>query len=170
MDSDKINRWLTLGANLGVLGGIALILIELDQNADLMRAQMVQERANHLVEKYDAIIHSEFWPKIAAMQANADNRGNWVSSLSAEDYQRVLHTYYREINDIRNQHYQYHQGYLPQEIWDAASRGQITRMILLAKALNRPESLIGDTEFHAHLRSIAAEENLPIPDADGRWK
>lgn len=167
MNSNKVNRWITLGANLGVLVGIILILLELNQNADLMRAQMVQERANHLVAKYDAIIHSEFWPKIAAMQANSDGRDDWVASLSPEDYQRVLYTYYREVNDIRNQHYQYHQGYLPQEIWDAASRGQIMRMIMLAKALNRPDDFKGDTEFQEHVRRIAVEENLPIPDADG---
>ncbi len=58
MDSGKVNQMLTLGANFGVLIGIILILIELNQNADLMRAQMTQERANHLVDKYDANIHS----------------------------------------------------------------------------------------------------------------
>ena len=39
MDSDRLNRWLTLGANLGVLVGIVLLLLELDQNRKLMRAK-----------------------------------------------------------------------------------------------------------------------------------
>lgn len=38
MDAEKVNRWLTLGANLGVLVGIVLILTELNQNSELMRA------------------------------------------------------------------------------------------------------------------------------------
>jgi hypothetical protein len=42
MASDKVNKWLTFGANIAVLIGIVLILIELGQNADLMRAQLAQ--------------------------------------------------------------------------------------------------------------------------------
>ena len=39
MDADRLNRWLTLGANIGVLLGIALLVVELRQNQDVMRAQ-----------------------------------------------------------------------------------------------------------------------------------
>lgn len=39
MESDRLNRWLTLGANLAVLLGIALLVLELRQNQDVMRAQ-----------------------------------------------------------------------------------------------------------------------------------
>ena len=39
MDSDRLNRWLTLGANIAVLVGIALLVVELRQNQDVMRAQ-----------------------------------------------------------------------------------------------------------------------------------
>jgi hypothetical protein len=114
MNSDQVNKWLTLGANLGVFVGIVLLLIELDQNSDLMRAQMVQERANSLVQKYDANIHSDYWPRIAASISSIENpEERNIDSLSPEDYQRVLNTYYREVNDLRNQHYQYREGYLP---------------------------------------------------------
>jgi len=43
LDSDRINRWLTLGANLGVLVGIILLVVELDQNRDMMRSQIRYE-------------------------------------------------------------------------------------------------------------------------------
>jgi hypothetical protein len=39
LDSDRHNRWLTLGANIAVLLGIALLVVELRQNQDVMRAQ-----------------------------------------------------------------------------------------------------------------------------------
>ncbi len=68
MDSNKVNRWLTLGANLGVLLGIILILIELNQNADLMKAQMTQARADNVLENIRERQHSDHWPKIAAKQ------------------------------------------------------------------------------------------------------
>ena len=39
MDTDKLNRWLTLAANIGVLIGIIILIVELRQNSQIMRAQ-----------------------------------------------------------------------------------------------------------------------------------
>ena len=39
MKTGRLNSWLTLGANIGVLIGIILLLVELDQNRQMMRAQ-----------------------------------------------------------------------------------------------------------------------------------
>ena len=38
MDSKRVDRWMTLGANIAVLIGIVLIIVELRQNHELMRA------------------------------------------------------------------------------------------------------------------------------------
>ena len=43
MDSDRLNRWMTLGANVAVLAGIVLLIVELDQNHDTVRAQTRNE-------------------------------------------------------------------------------------------------------------------------------
>ena len=40
MGSDRLGRWLTLGANLGVVLGLIILIVEVRQNADLTRAQM----------------------------------------------------------------------------------------------------------------------------------
>jgi hypothetical protein len=45
MDMDKLNRWMTLGANLGVLAGLLLLVLELSQSHDMMRAQTRHEIA-----------------------------------------------------------------------------------------------------------------------------
>ena len=45
MDSDKINRWLTLGANLGVLVGIVFLVLEMRQNSAIATAQVRLEYA-----------------------------------------------------------------------------------------------------------------------------
>ena len=39
MNTDRLNRWLTLDANNGVLIGIILLIVELDQNRNMVRAQ-----------------------------------------------------------------------------------------------------------------------------------
>ena len=50
MNADKLNRWLTLGANLGVIAGLILLVLELDQNRQMMRAQTRHEIAMGIVD------------------------------------------------------------------------------------------------------------------------
>ena len=44
MDSDRLNRWLSLGANVGVLVGIIFLAAEIRQNSNLARLQFSDER------------------------------------------------------------------------------------------------------------------------------
>ena len=46
MNADSVNKWLTLSTNIGVVIGLVLLLVELDQNADLVRAQIHQARSD----------------------------------------------------------------------------------------------------------------------------
>lgn len=50
MESDRVTRWLTIGANLGVLVGLLLLIAELAQNRDMMRAQIRHELAVGIVD------------------------------------------------------------------------------------------------------------------------
>ena len=45
MDSDRLNRWLTLAANTGVLVGIIFLAVEIRQNSELARMQLSDERS-----------------------------------------------------------------------------------------------------------------------------
>jgi hypothetical protein len=58
MKSDSVNRWLTLGANFGVLVGILLLLIELNQNSVIMKAQISNERADQGIKLFMSIAES----------------------------------------------------------------------------------------------------------------
>lgn len=40
MDMDRLNRWITLGANVGILIGLILVVYEIRQNSALVRAQI----------------------------------------------------------------------------------------------------------------------------------
>ena len=59
MKPDSINRWLTLGANFGVLIGIILLLVELNQNATIMKAQISNERASQAIDLFLSIAESQ---------------------------------------------------------------------------------------------------------------
>jgi hypothetical protein len=58
MKADAINRWLTLGANVGVLIGIILLVAELNQNSVLMRAQIFNERAGQAIDVFMPVAES----------------------------------------------------------------------------------------------------------------
>jgi hypothetical protein len=50
MDADRLARWLTLGANIAVLVGIILLVLELSQNRDMMRAQTRHELSMGIID------------------------------------------------------------------------------------------------------------------------
>ena len=58
MKADAVNRWLTLGANLGVLFGIILLIAELNQNSVLMRAQIFNDRADQGIDLFMSVSES----------------------------------------------------------------------------------------------------------------
>ena len=166
MDWDRVNRWLTLGANIGVLAGIILILTELNQNADLMRAQMSQSRADSLTARYADLMHSDYWPTILAKRNKAGSPDRWAASLTPEELERVKLYLYLEMNDLRNQYYQFKEGYLDESIWGTSSRGQIERLLpLLPYFLDRIQPL--EAEFLQAINDVAREEGLPLIRDDG---
>jgi hypothetical protein len=43
MLTDTVNRWLTLSANVGVIAGLILVAVQIDQNTRIMKAQIVND-------------------------------------------------------------------------------------------------------------------------------
>jgi len=50
VESDRLTRWITIGANLAVLAGLLLLIAELAQNREMMRAQIRHELAMGIVD------------------------------------------------------------------------------------------------------------------------
>ena len=103
MDSDRLNRWLTLGANIAVLVGIALLIIELGQNRDMMRAQIRNEIARGV---------SDFLPLVIDDREFADTlaRSGAGEPLTAAEEVQINAWYSMIFNYWQNVHYQYRQG------------------------------------------------------------
>jgi hypothetical protein len=55
MSAEKVNRWLTLGANFGVLIGILLLVVELSQNREMIRAQTRNDISQQLSNRLSMI-------------------------------------------------------------------------------------------------------------------
>jgi hypothetical protein len=59
MEIDKLNRWLTLAANIGVIAGILFLAVELQQNNELMAAQDRYNRYEVATRTFDFLISDE---------------------------------------------------------------------------------------------------------------
>jgi hypothetical protein len=93
MDSNKVNKWLTLIANIGVLFGLALVAFELRQNSDLMRIQINQARADAAMLSNEQLFNSPYLPSILL-------KAQQGSELSGEEQIRYIN-WFRAMN--RNQ-------------------------------------------------------------------
>ncbi len=160
MDGDKVNRWLTLSANIGVLIGIILILAELNQNADLMRAQMTQARGDNVMQTYREMMLSDHWVEIRAKGRAAPSTDAWIKSLSPVEYERVWYRQLMDYHDLRTQFYQYQSGYLDEQIWRSSSREQARRFMQSQTYFTFSEG-VDDPQFDEFLNEIARESGLP---------
>jgi len=68
MDTDRLNRWLTLVANLGVIAGIVFLAIEIRQNTATQELQMRMDRISGLMDPYfESPELVEVWAKVKAV-------------------------------------------------------------------------------------------------------
>jgi len=103
MKAKHVNRWLTLGANFGVLVGIILLLVELDQNSTMMRAQTRNEVSQGIVDLMSLSANNE---QLASLIRRADIG----EELTADEYLQFQHRSFALFRYLENLHYQYRQG------------------------------------------------------------
>jgi hypothetical protein len=103
MSYERHARWLALAGNLGALVGLLLIVLQLQQNRALMRAQIRHDLAMGIVELLNT-------PASNSQLASVLRRGQVGEALTPdEEYQFGLRTnaLLRYWEDV---HYQYRQG------------------------------------------------------------
>lgn len=108
MRADSVNRWLTLGANFGVLIGIILLLVELNQNATVMKAQISNERSGQAIGIFMTIAESQALSRIDALlqESGFPAETSAVSELTP-DQKRQFYWYLRaQLMRIENVLYQ----------------------------------------------------------------
>jgi hypothetical protein len=85
MDPEKLNRWLTLVANIGVIAGIIFLGVEIRQNSSMIRAQTRTQLAEEVTELFSVNMNDKDYADVLM-------RGNNLGELSAvEQYQYFRH-------------------------------------------------------------------------------
>ena len=85
---DRLNKWLTLGANVGVLIGILLLVYELNQNSELMRSQISNERSSQAIEMWLSVVESDELSEVLAILGSPPPYAVDVSSLSPSQFEK----------------------------------------------------------------------------------
>lgn len=107
MNLDKVNQWLTLVANLGVLVGLFLLVIELNQATHLAETDAYVNRLNQIQE---AAVNFSTSESLARIQVKARTEG--VNSLDPVELRRLFYWENSVLNRMSSQYYQYERGYL----------------------------------------------------------
>jgi len=103
LDTDRLNRWLTLGANIGVLLGLLLLALELNQNREMMRAQTRHDMAMGIVDLLQVPAGNE---QLADLMYRAETGGE----LTPQEQYRFNMRSNALLRYWENAHYQYRVG------------------------------------------------------------
>jgi hypothetical protein len=161
MTLDKINQWLSLIANFGVIAGIVFLGLEVQQNSNAIQAQTYQSRTEATQEMMIAIMDSE---RVAPLFAEIDtdlfpSDLQKIENLDPESRLRVMAFYYWTRLQIDNLLYQHERGFLDDEYRDEVIARAISGFAPIWKELDvlataRPE-------FRAAIEEYSKAEEKP---------
>lgn len=103
VNADKLNKWLALIANVAVVAGIVFLALELNQNSRMMKTQT----RNAITE---SILNFQFNAETSGLREIAYRANTDLSSLSADEKQKVFQLYVSNLRLWENIHYQYRNG------------------------------------------------------------
>ena len=137
-NTDKLNAWLTLGANLGVLVGLILLIVELDQNNDAVRAQIHQARSDNfesfMVELADT---EQLLPALTKFREAGGARDlSSLQKLDPSERTRVRTYYQGRLMGYDNLHFQYKNGFIDEELYNIRVVSTVRNLAPLWSELN----------------------------------
>jgi len=56
MNIERLSSWLQIAANLGILGGMVLVIFQLNQNSEILQAQMMSAESRSVIDQEMQII------------------------------------------------------------------------------------------------------------------
>lgn len=109
MKINGLNDWLNLAANIGVIGGLIFLAIEINQNNALLRSKTRQSLvANDVASLTANLEHADVFVRLASQGA-----------LSAEDQLRLSFMYSLDMRNREFEYFQYMNGVLDEASWQS---------------------------------------------------
>jgi hypothetical protein len=108
MNLGRVNQWLTLLANFGVLGGIIFLALEIQQNTTAVRSSAIQESTN--VARQQLLIYATD-PELVRMNRTP------VEQLTEIEYIQLASSSRSYWIGMQGLYRQWQMGVLPDEEW-----------------------------------------------------
>ncbi len=119
---DKLNQWLTLGANLGVILGIIFLALEVQQNNELIASQN-RFNAQQLVNEYTSVIVTT--PDLSELMFALDSGDQ---PLTGAETMRVSQYFRGLFKSMEWSFLELPQEEIPLVAWQSQSSGRLHRM------------------------------------------
>jgi hypothetical protein len=146
--TDRLNRWLALGANIGVLVGLVFLVVEIRHSNDLARASAFRSRGTEIQEAHQAVALD---PEISLILLKYNQQG--LKGLT--DHERIRYTYWQIAIQLRmqNQFNDYQMGFLDEDIYRSILDAAAERYNLWIELGVQ----IDDAEFEAAIKGVSEE-------------
>jgi hypothetical protein len=116
VDQDRLNRWLTLIANVAVIAGIIFLAVEIRVNSSAIQSATIQAITDASAESLRSLSAD---PEMAQLRLNGDKNLEDLSELQAYQY----HVYYRQHwLRFQNIYFQRDFGVLAEGIWSTYAK------------------------------------------------
>lgn len=170
MNLDRLDKWLSLTTNIGVLVGIALLVFELNQNTELTRAEIHAIRAVAKTDRQMFLANSGEIARIAQTSFAAGFPGDpdALSVLTPEERFRYGIFLQGLKEAISNWHYQCEQGLLDDELCRTGYESEVRSALPLWNAMRIGLENTQRT-FIIDVRRIGRDANMAVPNEDGSW-
>ncbi len=107
MTSPKVNEWLTLIANIAVVGGIVFLAVEIRQNNELLRSDSRQALvANDVLSLTEGVENADVYVKLISNE-----------EMSAEEQMRLSFIFALDLRNREFEYFQYVNGLLDEDTW-----------------------------------------------------
>jgi hypothetical protein len=117
MENEAVNRWLNLGANVGVLLGLILLIIEVRHAIDLSESDAYRNRGTEIQQAFQQLALS---PDLGAIAVKARDGGS--ASLTKVEFVRWSAWIQAAALRMQNQFNDYELGYLDEASYQAMLR------------------------------------------------
>ncbi len=149
MRSDKLNNWLTLLANFGVVIGLALLIYEMRVTQHLAETEASVRRLNQMQEAQTDFAMSESLPQIVVRA-----RSEGLQSLPADERERLRRWETSVSLRMQSQYIQYVRGYLDQKTADRIVNAAVSRLALWDEL----DIYLGNSEFEQAIRQASGQQ------------
>jgi len=152
---EKMNRWLTLFANLGVVAGLIILAIELNQNTQATITSASSEITNQALEYLSLGLENE-------TIAIALHKLEIGEDLNTYEQGQLRRYHFYNFRIFENAYMQFQRGYFDQSEWTKYRRIIAVRLASdeIAKRMWKSSKGFWTAEFEDEVRNIVQMENV----------